>query len=136
MVNKAVPKRKKWLSWRKKQLKGASDPHSELHPDHKKAPGTEPAKTPEEASSKPEKTCVEGYDRVATARDTENLEGPHVLHNIKYKSENLLGMKTKVSAVEGTKEGKVQTVEALADSGASASIIPLDLPKKVNLILF
>ena len=136
LVNKAVPKRKKWLSWRKKQLKGASDPHSEIHSDHKKAPRTEPAKAPDKASSKPEKTCVEGHDRVATARDKENLEGPHVLHNMKYGSENLLGMKTKYSAVEGTKEGRVQTVEALAYSGASASIISWDLQKKVTMIGF
>ena len=39
LAYKAVPKRKKWLTWWKKQLKGASDPNSEVHPDHKKAPG-------------------------------------------------------------------------------------------------
>ena len=43
-------------------------------------------------------------------------------------------MKTKVSTVKGTKEGKVQTVEALADSGAS--IISWYLAKKVNMMIF
>ena len=38
--------------------------------------------------------------------------------------------------MKGTKEWKVQTVEALADSGASASIISWDLAKKVNMIVF
>ena len=59
-----------------------------------------------------------------------------MLHNMKYGSEDLLGLKNKVSAVKGTKEGKVQTVEALADSGASASIISGDQAKKVNMIVF
>ena len=43
-------------------------------------------------------------------------------------------MKTKVSTVKGTKEGKVQTVKALADSGAS--IISWYLAKKVNMMIF
>ena len=64
------------------------------------------------------------------------MRGPHVLHNTKYGSEDLVGMETKVSTVEGTREGKVQTVEALTDSGASASIISWDLAKKVNMIVF
>ena len=38
--------------------------------------------------------------------------------------------------MKGTKEGRVQTVEALADSGASASFISWDLAKKVNMIVF
>ena len=45
-------------------------------------------------------------------------------------------MKTKVNTVKGTKEGKGQTVEALADSRALASIISWDLAKKVNMIVF
>ena len=45
-------------------------------------------------------------------------------------------MKTKVSTVNGTKEGRVQTVDALADSGASLLIISWDLGKKVNMIVF
>ena len=45
-------------------------------------------------------------------------------------------MKTAVSAVKGTRDGKAQEVEALADSGPSASIISWDLAKKVNMILF
>lgn len=52
----------------------------------------------------------------------------------KYGPEDLLVMKTKVSTVKGTKEGKVQTVEALADSGAS--IILWYLAKKVNMMIF
>ena len=44
-------------------------------------------------------------------------------HTTKYGSQDLLGMSTKVSTVKGTTKGRVQTVEALADSGASASII-------------
>ena len=59
-----------------------------------------------------------------------------MLHNMKYGSEDLLGMTTKVSAVRSTEEGKVQTVDALADSGASASIISWDLATKVNMVVF
>ena len=46
-----------------------------------------------------------------------------MFHTTKYGSEELLRMKTKVSTVKGTTGGRVQTVEALADSGASASLI-------------
>ena len=62
------------------------------------------------------------------------MGGPHIFHTTKHGQEDLFGMKTKVSTVKGTKEGKVQTVEALADSGAS--IISLDLAKKVNMMIF
>ena len=47
-----------------------------------------------------------------------------------------MGMKTKVSTVKGTKEGRVQTVEDLAESGASILTISWDLAKKVNMIVF
>ena len=59
-----------------------------------------------------------------------------MFHTKKYGSEDLLGMKTKVSPAKGTKEGKVQTVEGLADSEALASIISWNLAKKVNMIVF
>ena len=58
-----------------------------------------------------------------------------MFHTTKYGSEDLLGMNTKVSTVNGTTGEKVQTVEALADSGAAASIISWDLAKKVNMIV-
>ena len=58
-----------------------------------------------------------------------------MLHNTNYGSEDLLGMKTKVSTVKGTKEGRVKTVKALADSEASASIMSWDLAKKLNMIV-
>ena len=45
-------------------------------------------------------------------------------------------MRTKVSTVKGTTGGRVQTVEALADSGASASLISWDLAKKSNMVVF
>ena len=57
-----------------------------------------------------------------------------MFHTTKYVSEDFLGMKTKVSTVKGTKDWKVQTVEALADSGAS--IISWYLAKKVNMMIF
>ena len=64
-----------------------------------KASGTEPAKAPDEAAIRLDKTCVDGDDRVATTRDKEDLGGQHVLHNTKYGSEDLVGMKTKVSTM-------------------------------------
>ena len=62
------------------------------------------------------------------------MGGPHIFHTTKHGPEDLFGMKTKVSSVKGTKEGKVQTVEALADSGAS--IISWYLEKKLNMMIF
>ena len=53
-----------------------------------------------------------------------------MFHTSKYGSEDRLVMRTKVSTVKGTTGGKVQTVKALADSGASASLILWNLGKK------
>ena len=86
------------------------------------------------ADKKPDNIRVEEHDRAAKTKDREQLEGPHMFHTTKYGPEDLLVMKTKVSTVKGTKEGKVQTVEALADSGAS--IISWYLAKKVNMMIF
>ena len=59
-----------------------------------------------------------------------------MFHTTKYGSEDLLGMSPKVSTVNSTTGGRVQTVEALADSGTSASIISWDLAKKLNMVVF
>ena len=45
-------------------------------------------------------------------------------------------MNTNVSCVKGTQGGKQQTIQALADSGASASIISGDLAKTINMIIY
>ena len=97
-----MPKRGTWLSWCKKQWTGVGDPHSEVHPDH----NTERSKDPDEVDSRPDKTCVDGHDRAAKKKGKEQLECPHVLHNIKYGSEDLLGLKTTVSAVKRYKRGE------------------------------
>ena len=55
-----------------------------------------------------------------------------MFHTTKYGSEDRLGMGTKVSTVKGTTGGTVQTVKALADSGASASLILWNLEKKAK----
>ena len=59
-----------------------------------------------------------------------------MFHTTKFGSEDLLGMKTKVCTVKDTQGGREQTVQALADSGASASIISWDLAKKLNMVVF
>ena len=59
-----------------------------------------------------------------------------MFHTTKYGTEDLLGMSTKVSTVKGTQGGRHQTVQALADSGASASIISWDLAKNINMIMY
>ena len=53
-----------------------------------------------------------------------------MFYTTKYGSEELLGIKTKVSTVKGTTGRRVHTAEALADSEASASLISWDLAKK------
>ena len=63
------------------------------------------------------------------------LRGPNVIHNTKYGSEMIQGMKTKVSTVRDPARKlfnqHVEThVEALADSGASASIISMVQQRK------
>ena len=86
MVKEEVPKGKKWISWWKKQWKEANSPKAEVHPNPNKASRTEPAKAPDEAANRLDKTCVDEDDRVANTRDKEDLRGPHVLHNTKYRS--------------------------------------------------
>ena len=107
---KPAPKVTMWLSWWKKQWTGANDLLSKVHPDKEKNPGAEPDKDPDEAGRKPDKTCLGEHDRAAKTKDMEQLEGPHMFHTTKCGLEDLLGMKTKVSTVKGTQEGKVHTV--------------------------
>ena len=71
--------------------------------------------------------CGEDPDNMAKRK--KQLGGQHMFHTTKYGYEDLLRMRTKVSTVKGTTRGKVQTVEALADSGASASLISWNLAK-------
>ena len=100
-------------------MKGSDEPHSEIQPDHKKAPGqSQPRLKTKQAVSQTKHALrdITGHPK----QDKEKLEGPHMLHSMKYGSEDLLGMKTKVSSVKGTKTGRVQTVEALADSGGES----------------
>ena len=59
-----------------------------------------------------------------------------MFHTKKYWSKDLVGMKAKVSTVKGKTGGRVQTVKALPDSGASASLISWDLAKKLNMVVF
>ena len=133
---KPVPKVTMWLSWWKKQWTAANDLLSKVHQDKEKNPGAAPDKDPDEAGRKPDKTCLGEHEGAANTKDREQLEGPHMFHTTKCGSDDLLGMKTKVSTVKGTKEGKVHTVYALADSGASTSIISWDVAKKVNMVIF
>ena len=62
--------------------------------------------------------------------------GSHMFHRTRYGSDELPGMKTKVSRVRGTQEGKQKTIQALADSGASTSIITWDLAKEINMTIY
>ena len=65
--------------------------------------------------------------------------GSHMFHRSQYGSDELLGMETKVSSVrewkykKGIQEEKQKTIQALADSGATSSIISWDLAGKLNV---
>ena len=107
----------KLLSWWNKKWPASGDLQSRVQKEKERIPKTEPDKDPDEAGEKPDTTCVGELDR--TTKTKEQLGGPHISRNIKYGSEDLPGMSTKVSTVKGTTGGKVQTVEALAGSGAS-----------------
>ena len=105
-----VPKEETWINWWKNQWRGSNNVQAEVHLNRKKASGTKPAKDSDKADRRPDKTCLYMNDRAATTKDKEHLTGPHVLHNTKYGSQELLGMRTKVTTVKGTKEGRVKTV--------------------------
>ena len=80
------------------------------------------------------RTQAEGLD--VKAETKYSLGGSHVCYKTQYGSDELLGMNTKVSCVKGTQGGKQQTIQALADSGASASIISWDLAKTINMTIY
>ena len=63
MVKEEVPKGETWISWWKKQWKGANNPQAEVHPNQNKASWTEPAKAPDEAANRLDKTCIDENDR-------------------------------------------------------------------------
>ena len=66
--------------------------------------------------------------------------GSHMFHKSQYGSDELLGMETKVSSVGGWKykkyKGTQKTIQALADSGASSSIISWDLAEKLDMTMY
>ena len=101
--------------------------HSREEEEKEKIPRTEKRKGSRWGRQKTDKTCGEDPDNMDKRK--KQLRGQHMFHTTKYGSEDLLRMRTKVSTVKGTTRGKVQTVEALADSGASASLILWNLAK-------
>ena len=120
----------------KKRWPASSDLWSKVQKDKEKNPKTGPDKNPDDVDKKTRQTCVGGHNRAAKTKDREQLEGQHMFHTTMYGSEDLLGMNAKVSTVKGTTGGKVQMVEALADSEDLASIITWDLAKKLNMVVF
>ena len=110
-------------SWWRKMWQATGDLQSKVQKEKENDPRTEPV------------TCVGELDMRAKTKNS--LGGPYVFHTTKYGSEDLLGMNTKVSSVDGTQGGgRQQTVQALADSGASASIISWDLAKNINMMMY
>ena len=107
---KPAPKMKKWLSWWKKRWPATGDLHSKVQLEKEKSPRAEPDKDSDKEDRKQDKTCVGGHDRAAKTKDRKQLEGPHMLHNTKYKCEDLLGMKTKVSTVKVQKKESTDSV--------------------------
>ena len=65
-----------------------------------------------------------------------------MFHRSQYGSDELLGMETKVSSVrewkykKGIQEEKQKTIQALADSGATSSILSWDLAGKLNVTMY
>ena len=95
-------------------------------------------KGPEAAKLYP-RTQTEGAVRegLDTSAETNYSQGrSHMFHRTRYGSDELLGMKTKISRVQGKQEGKQKTIQALADSGASSSIISWDLAKQINMTIY
>ena len=60
----------------------------------------------------------------------------HAVYTTKYGSEVLQGMRTKISTVKNHTWKSTLHVEALADSGASASIISMTLAKKIKMTIY
>ena len=71
-------------------------------------------------------------DRGGEEDQKEAIRGDHMLHTTKYGSEVLQTMRTKVSNVNKEK-GIAIKVEALANSGASASMLSFDLAIKLKI---
>ena len=107
-----------------------------MQEDESITPG--PDKDPEAANSNPrtqtEESVRGGLD--TKAKTEYSLGGSHVFYRTQYGSDELPGMKTKVSRVRGTQEDKQQTIQALADSGASTPIISWDLAETINMTIY
>ena len=101
-----------------------------MHEEEAITPG--PDKEPGEANSNPRTQTEEGVrgGLEAKAETDYSPGGSHVFYRTQYGSSELPGMKTKVSRVRETQKDTQQTIQALADSGASTSIISWDLAEK------
>ena len=89
-----------------------------------------------EGADSDSRTKAEGPNIKAGTKHRLGGGGSHVCQKTQYGSEELLGMNTKVSCVEGTPGGKQQEIQALADSGASCSIISRDLATTLNIHIY
>ena len=130
-------KLKSCWSWLRKWSASRSNQSKVQHEKEEDSLIPWPDKDPEGADNNP-RTRVgeldnEGLDIKAGTKNS--LGGSHVFDKTQYGLDDLLGMNTKVSSVEGTQGGKQQTIQALADSGASASIISWDLAKTINMTI-
>ena len=116
LVKEEMTTKEGWINWWRKQWKGSGNLQAEVHPaddiifrppsepdkithSQNKVSGTGPPEATDEAEEWPDKKRDDTGDREGYTRD-KDLEGSHVLHNTKYRSEVLLGMKTSVSAVK------------------------------------
>ena len=100
---KKTPRTGKLWSWWRKIWPASGDLQSAVQQEKENDPRAEPDKDPDEADKKPD-TCVGELDRAAKTK--EQLGGPHMFHNTKYGSQDLLGMSTKVSTVNDRQGGE------------------------------
>ena len=99
-AKKQMPRACKWLSRWKKSWPVLSKVHAREGEEEGNVPRKGEEHDPVGADKNPDKTC--GEEPVNMAKTKQELGGQHMFHTTKYGSEELLGMRTKVSTVKGT----------------------------------
>ena len=79
------------------------------------------------------RTQTEGVVRELDTGTNYSPGGSHMFHRTQYRSDEFPGMATNVNRVQGKQEGEQKTIQALADSGASSSILSWDLQLNMSI---
>ena len=125
--------KRKWKEWREARKKNKEEKEME---DENHVPTETQAKDKEAGGTDgPGKT--NDSEDITCHKKSNTKSEEHVIHVTKYGSDLLPGMKTIIcNETNPTDKHRKMKVEALADSGATHSIISMHMAKKINMTIF